>query len=110
MQPANRLNCIQNDRGLLAPRAQASNVSQRSPIDCLQIDAVDHTNYLHSMSMTGMIALAIGSAIGTTIAVRRNPELFDPDQRQGQAGADTSTHRLRLGRERPRDRDLIDRR
>ena len=65
--------------------------------------------YDHRMVISGMIVVGIGSAIGTTIAMTRNPELFDSEQRKREASAHTPAGRLRLGRERPRDGDLIDR-
>lgn len=65
--------------------------------------------YDRRMVISGMIVVGIGSAIGTTIAMTRNPELFDPEQRKREASAHTPAGRLRLGRESARDRDLIDR-
>jgi len=71
--------------------------------------ADDGTVYDSGMVTSGMIVLAIGSAIGTTAAALRYPHLFHPDQGKGGHGADTSADRLRLRRQDPRDRNIIDR-
>lgn len=66
-------------------------------------------DYAAAMATSGMIVLAIGSALGTTIAIIRNPELFHPDKRKSRSGSDTATGGPRLRRKDARDRDLIDR-
>lgn len=66
-------------------------------------------DYTAVMATSGMIVLAIGSAVGTTIAIIRNPELFHPDKRKSSSGSNAATGGPRLRRKDARNRDLIDR-
>jgi len=63
----------------------------------------------YGMITSGMVVLAIGSAIGTTIAALRYPHLFHADQGDSSRCTDTSGDRLRLRRQYPRDRNIVDR-
>ncbi len=48
-------------------------------------DFSERAGYDRRMVIPSMIVVGIGSAIGTTIAMTRNLELFDPEQRKRKA-------------------------